>query len=84
MATTIHIMHAIRKKGNHAKKLTKKERKIRSQKNKTEKKQIDKEQMLTLLVVNQNLPEPAQNAHRVHSIQQKGKQTNKRRRNKHE
>ena len=59
-------------------KLTKKERKIRSQKNKTKKKQIDKEQMLTLLVVNQNLPEPAQNAHCAHSLQTKRKkQTNK-------
>ena len=57
-------------------KFTKKERKMRSQKNKTKKRQIDKEQMLTLLVVNQNLPEPAQNAHRVHSPQTKRK-TNK-------
>ena len=35
--------------------------------------------MLTLLVVNQNLPEPAQNAHRAHSLQKKekeNKQTN--------
>ena len=84
MATTIHRMQAIRKKGNYAKKITKKERTIRLQKNKTKKKQIDKEQMLTLLVVNQNLLEPAQNAHRVHSPQTKRKQTNKRRRNKHE
>ena len=58
------------------KKLQRKKEKLGCKKNKTKKKQIDKEQMLTLLVVNQNLPEPAQNAHRVHSLQTK-KKTNK-------
>ena len=76
MATTIHLMHAIRKKGNYANKIDKERKKNEVAKNKTKKKQIDKEQMLTLLVVNQNLPEPAQNAHRVHSLQTK-KKTNK-------